>query len=171
VRFVLNKLHPIFPWSLYGRENSIPINRPMDEMSWPTSHNGGKVVCCIVPFKMSNLHYNQWEVGWLLEAIVNPPLKVPPPRYGQVYKILSSQNPNKKQYELTIGSFLTYTCLDFVAMISSLLGWWRRWVPCKHMYYVLQHVMFCQQFESFIHFPTWNCDEVCCLLIRNETIV
>jgi hypothetical protein len=27
--------------------------------------------------------------------------------------------------------------LDFVAMIFSSLGQWRKWVPCKHMYYVL----------------------------------
>jgi hypothetical protein len=55
--FVLNKQQPIFPQSLFEGESSIPINRPMDEMSWPTSHNG-KVVHCIMPFKMSNLHYN-----------------------------------------------------------------------------------------------------------------
>jgi len=48
----------------------------MDEMSWPTSCNG-KVVRHIVPFKISNLHYNWWEAGQLLEVIVNPPLEVP----------------------------------------------------------------------------------------------
>jgi len=49
-------------------------------MLWPTSHNG-KVVCRTMPFKMSNLHYNQWETGQLLEVTINPPLEVPPPRY------------------------------------------------------------------------------------------
>jgi len=83
----------------------------MDEMSWLITHNG-KVVRWIVPFKMSNLHYNQWEVGWLLEATINPPLKVSLHGYGRIYKTLSSQNPNKKQYEITIGNFLTCTCLD-----------------------------------------------------------
>jgi hypothetical protein len=24
----------------------------------------------------------------------------------------------------------------------------------------------CGQFEDFIHFPTWSCDEVCHLLVR-----
>jgi hypothetical protein len=55
--FVLNKQQPIFPRSLFGGEGSIPINRPLDEMSWPTSQNG-KVVHHTLPFKMSNLHYN-----------------------------------------------------------------------------------------------------------------
>ncbi len=46
-----------FSSSLFGGKSSILINRPMDEMSWPTSCNG-KVVLHTVPFKMSNLHYN-----------------------------------------------------------------------------------------------------------------
>jgi hypothetical protein len=142
MRFILNKWQIFFPQSLFEGEISIPINKPMDDMSWPTSHNG-KVVHHIVPFKMSNLHYNWWEVGWFFEATINPPLEVPPPRYGWIYKILSSQNLNKKQYEITIGNFPTCICLDFIATMSNLLGWWGKWVPCKHMYYVLQHVMFC----------------------------
>jgi hypothetical protein len=39
-RFVLNKGQSIFPQILFEKESSILINRPMDEMSWPTSHNG-----------------------------------------------------------------------------------------------------------------------------------
>jgi len=139
-------------------------------MSWPTSHNG-KVVRCTMPFKMSNLHYNRWEADQLLEATINPPLEVPLLGYGRIYKILSGQNLKKKCYGIIIGNFSIYTCLDFVAMISNSLGWQGKWVPCKHMYYVLQHVMFWGQFESFIHFPTWNCDEVCRLLNCNVTLV
>jgi hypothetical protein len=96
-----------------------------------------------MPFKMSNLHYNWWEASWLLETTINPPLEVPPPKYRWIYKILFCQNPNKKQYEITIGNFPTCICMDFVVMMSSLLGWWGKWVPYKHMYYILQHVMFC----------------------------
>ncbi len=64
-------------------------------MSWPTSPNG-KVVCHRMSFKMSNLHYNQWEAGQLIKATINPSLEVPLPRYGRIYKIMSGQNPNKK---------------------------------------------------------------------------
>jgi hypothetical protein len=149
----------MFPWSLFGGESSIFINRLLDEMLWPTSRNG-KVVRCTVPFKMSNLHYNWWEGGRLLIATINPPLEVPLPWYEWIYKMLFGQNRNKKQYEVIIGNFFACTCLDFVTMISSLLGQRRKWVPCEHMYYVLQHVIFCGQFESFIDFPTWSCDEI-----------
>jgi hypothetical protein len=108
----------------------------MDEMLRPTSRNG-KVVCRIVPFKMSNLHYKWWEDGQLLEATINPPLEVPPLRYGRIHKIPSGQNPNKKQYETTIGTFIACICLDFVEMISSLLGLQGKWMLYKHMYYIL----------------------------------
>jgi hypothetical protein len=49
---------------------------------------------------MSNLHYNPWEAIQLLEAIINPPLEVPLPGYGRIYKILFGQNPNKKVMKL-----------------------------------------------------------------------
>ncbi len=87
------------------------------------SHNG-KVVHCTMLFKMSNLHYSQWETSWFLEATINPPLEVPLLGYGQIYKILFGQNPNNKQYEIIIGNFLTCICLGFVAMMSNSLGWW-----------------------------------------------
>jgi hypothetical protein len=67
--------------SLFKKENSIPINRLVHEMSWPTSCNG-KAIHRMVPFKMSNLHYNWWEVSRLLEVSISPPLEVPPPIYG-----------------------------------------------------------------------------------------
>jgi hypothetical protein len=138
----LNNWQLMFLQSRFKNENSIPINRPMHEMSWPTSHNG-KAIHSMVPFKMLNLYYNRWGTSRLLETILSPPLEVPPPIYGWIYKILFGQNPNKKQYEIIIGNFLACTCLDFVTMMSSLLGWRGKWVPYKHMYYVLQHVMFC----------------------------
>jgi hypothetical protein len=87
----------------------------VDEMSWPTSCNG-KVVHHTMLFNMSNLHYNWWETRQLLEAIINPPLEVPPNGYGWIYKILFGQNPNKKQYKVTIGNFIACTYLDFVTM-------------------------------------------------------
>jgi hypothetical protein len=49
-------------------------------------------------------------------------LEVPPPKYEWIHKILSSQNPNKNQYQITIGNFPACIYLDFVAMIPSLLG-------------------------------------------------
>jgi hypothetical protein len=37
-------------------------------------------------------------------------------------------------------------------------------MQCKHIYYILQHVMHCGQLEEFIHCPSWNWNEVQCLI-------
>jgi len=95
VIFFLKTWWLIFFQSLFKGERSILINRLVDEMLWPTTCIS-KAVCQTIPFKMSNLHCNWWEASWLLEANVNPLLKVPSLGYGQIYKILSSQNPNKR---------------------------------------------------------------------------
>jgi hypothetical protein len=51
-------------------------------------------------------------------------------------------------------------------MVASLLGQRRKWVPSKLLFYELQDAMFCGEFEIFIQFPIWSCDEVCNLLDR-----
>jgi hypothetical protein len=71
-----------------------------------------------------------------------------------------------KQYEVTIENFRTCICLGFVSMVVSLSSQRRKWVPYKLLFYELQDVMFFGEFEIFIHFPTWSCDEVFHLLDR-----
>jgi hypothetical protein len=105
-------------------------------------------------------HYNWWEAIQLLMATFQPPFEVLVLGYGQVYKILCGKISNRKQYEITIGNFLNYICIDFMTMVSSSFGKRGKWVPCKQTYYVLQHVMYCGQFEIFIHFLTLSCNEV-----------
>ncbi len=121
IGFVLNKWQHIHPWSLFGGEISIPINWPIDRMSWPTTHFKH-----IMPSKMSKQHYNGWEIGYLLEVVVNPPLEDPMFGCGQIYKIMFGESPNNRHYEITIGKLRTYICLDFVTMIASSLGYWKK---------------------------------------------
>jgi hypothetical protein len=52
----------------------------------------------------------------------NPPLEVIVPSYGPIYKLFCGESSSKKQYEITIGKFIAYICMDFVIMISSSLG-------------------------------------------------
>jgi len=82
------------------------------------------------------------EVGWFFKVVINPPLEVLALRYGRFNNILSNVPTNKKQYEITIEYFQTCIFLGFVSMVASLLGQWKKWVPYKHLYYVLQIVMF-----------------------------
>jgi len=76
-----------------------------------------------MPFKKSNMNYNWWETGQLLEAIVNPPLEVLDLGYGRIYKISFVKFLNKKYHEVTIRNFIACICLNFFTMISSSLGW------------------------------------------------
>jgi hypothetical protein len=65
VGFVINNEQTILPWSMFTRENSIPINRLIDVMLWPKTQNG-KPIWCTHPFTMSKLHYNDGRlVGFL----------------------------------------------------------------------------------------------------------
>jgi hypothetical protein len=55
---------------------------------------------------------------------------------------------NCKQYDIIIGNFPTCICINFVSMMTSSLGYDGK---CKHLYYILQNVMFCGLVEmSFI---------------------
>jgi hypothetical protein len=67
-------------------------------------------------------------------------------------RLYLAKNLNKKQYEVTIRNFPTCTCLDFVAMMFSLLGWQGKWVPCKHMYYVLWAI---RKFHPLSNLELW----------------
>jgi len=104
------------------------------------------------------------EADCLLQVIVNPPLEVFALENGWFNNILSNVLTSKRQYEVTIENFRTCICLGFMSMVASLLGQWRKWVPSKLLIYELQDVMFCGEFEIFIQFPIWSCDEVCHLL-------
>jgi hypothetical protein len=98
-------------------------------------------------------------------------MKVPPLRYGQIYKITFGLTQPIKQYEVTIGNFPTCTCLDFIRMMANSLGDCGKWAHCKHLYLILQDVMHCGQIEDVIHFPTWSWNEVQKLTSRARAIL
>jgi hypothetical protein len=62
---------------------------------------------------------------------------------------------------VTIGTFPGCSYVYFVTMYlaSSLCGR-GVYVQCKHVYHVLQTIMFCGLTEKFIHHYTWSWDEV-----------
>jgi hypothetical protein len=47
-------------------------------------------------------------------------------------------------YEVTISDFPACKCLDIVSMKSYALGnSWKKWMYCKHIYFILQRYMGC----------------------------
>ncbi len=61
---------------------------------------------------------------------------------------------------MTIENFPRCSCVYFVTMLVGSLGGRGVYVQCKHVYHVLQPIMFCGLMEEFIHHCTWNWDEV-----------
>jgi len=65
---------------------------------------------------------------------------------------------------MIIGNFLGCSCVYFVTMLVGSLGGCGVYVKCKHVYCILQTIMFCGLTENFIHHCTWSWDEVQCFL-------
>jgi hypothetical protein len=61
---------------------------------------------------------------------------------------------------VTIGNFLGCSCVYFIKMLVSFLGGRGVNVHCKHVYHILQTIMFCGLMEDFIHSDNWSWDEV-----------
>jgi hypothetical protein len=51
-------------------------------------------------------------------------------------------------------------------MLVGSLGAHGAYAQCKHVYHILQMIMFCGFIEEFIHYYTWSWDEVQRLLER-----
>ncbi len=129
-----------------------------DASCWPTTC-GGKKVKRLSIFKLTQKYTNNWEANILLfKCTVFFIIDVPLPGYGWIYSIFSYD----KWYDVTIGNFHWCSCVYFVAMLA--LGGLGTYVQCKHVYHILQLIMFCGFMEDFIHYCMWNWDVVQCLL-------
>jgi hypothetical protein len=98
-------------------------------------------------------------VGQTFEATLLTPSKIPPSRYGWIYRLLVRLLENRKQYEVTINDYSTCNCVDFSSMMVLSLDKQRPWMPCKHLYYILQYAMYFRIKEPFIHYPSWSWNE------------
>ncbi len=95
-----------------------------------------------------------------MEIVGLPTIEVPLLRYGQIYIMSSGAPLSTKQYEMTIGNFFPCICVDFITTMANSLGGHGKWAHCKHLYFVLLNVMYCGQTKKFIHFLTWNQNEM-----------
>jgi hypothetical protein len=99
-------------------------------------------------------------------------LKVQTPGYGIVYTVHTPGSVAKQQlYEVTISDFHACKCLDFVSMKSYALGnGQKKWIYCKHIYFILQGFMGCTRDDKFIHCPAYTFNEVIMLLDRADNL-
>jgi hypothetical protein len=57
-----------------------------------------------------------------------PPIEVLPLNYGLVYSITFNVDQNKKSYQVIIGDYSSYNCVDFTTIMASSSWRWGKWV-------------------------------------------
>jgi hypothetical protein len=92
----------------------------------------------------SKEYQNKWETIYTLILLVFPPTHIVFPWYGLVYSIMFNIPWIVKQYEMSIGNIQTYIYyMDFITVMASSLNGQGKWMHLEHIYYILQHVMYC----------------------------
>jgi hypothetical protein len=59
-----------------------------------------------------------------------------------------------------INAYSTCNYVDVSSMMVSSFNKWGPQVPCKHVYYILQHVMCFGIKKLFTHYPSLNRNEI-----------
>ena len=107
-------------------------------------------------------HILKMESSSSIECTILKSMKVPEPGYGIVFTVIIPGSISKKVlYEVSISDFPAYTCRGFRYMCASALGNpSKKWILCKHLYFILQNRMCCTVANTFIHCPGWTPNEV-----------
>ena len=115
-------------------------------------------------------HIFKMECSKSIDCTILKSLKDPEPRLGVVFWVITPGSILKECYEVMISAFLACTCKGFWYMCSYALGnSSKKWILCKHLYFILQMQMFCTPDDAFIHCPGWTLNEVRQLMGRMIT--
>ena len=108
-------------------------------------------------------HKNKWEsIGLMDGYYVVGVTTIPYPGFGLLFNIISEDDI---KYRVTIANKPHCTCPNFTKMSSQSLGKKRKWVYCKHLYYVFRFLCKVDYGnDKFIHAPTYSYNEVMRLL-------
>jgi hypothetical protein len=79
--------------NLFGDERFVHMHKPLDSNARPKFQNN-KAMWHLAIFKLSKEHENMWDTIDALNAIVFPPIEVPPSSYGFIYNITSNVGQN-----------------------------------------------------------------------------
>ena len=131
-------------------------------------HRNGKLFCFVVV--PSTNHYLKMESPRSIECTILKSMMVPEPGHGVVFTVITPGSISKKElYEVTISDFLSCTYRGFRYMCASALGNpSKKWILCKHLYFIFQICMYCTIDDSFIHCPGWTANEVRLLMGKME---
>ena len=91
-------------------------------------------------------------------------VKVPISGYGIVLTICTPGSVDRKElYEVSISNYHACSYSNFKFM-KARANWKRKWMPYKHLYFVLQEHFLCIEEDIFIHCFGWTPNEVILLL-------
>ena len=141
----------------------ISMNSALDGDKRPTMRDGK-------PFRFvsqpSREHLKKIEENRSISCTIMKYVKVLVPGYRVVITICTLGFLDQKElYEISISDYPSCSCPDFKFM-KVRANRKRKWMPCKHLYFVLQQHLSCTEGDVFIHCPGWTPNEVKLLLGR-----
>ena len=100
-------------------------------------------------------HYKKIEDSRDISCIIRNFTMIPEPGYGVIFTVETPRSiENQEVYQVTLSNFPACICLGFVFVKGAALGNGRKkWILCKHFYYVLQKCCLVTSFDKFIHCP------------------
>ena len=158
--FQLQQQEALSPRQKFQTQVNIPIPRSKFHVAdHPDAHPSNRFgkKCRRSSDAPSADHKNRWmSTGHMNGYYITGMTVVPHPSCGVVITIV---NDKSKAYLVSVSTIPQCTCEDFVGMSSKAAS--RKWVPCKHLYYVFWYL--CKmnyETDKFIHQPTYSYNEV-----------
>ena len=162
--FQLQQREDVSPRRLFGDSSNVAssmaeLPTPALADQYPTLRFGKKI-------RRSNngpcvQQRNKWESALNVDGQITSVTMIPHPGIGCIILFQSRKKAKVEEYRITISTFPSCTCPDFVEMSARALGKRRPWVNCKHLYFIFRVTCNLDQYQdTFIHAPSLSFNEV-----------
>ena len=154
---------PESPFASDALFNVVRSRSLLDGDKRPSTGNGK-------PFRFvarpSSEHLKKMEDNRGIDCKILKYVKVPTSRYGVVLTICTPNSLDRKSvYEVSISDYPSCSCPNFKFMKSK-ANRRCKWLPCKHLYFLLQEHFGCTKDDVFLYCPGWTRNEVKLVLDR-----
>ena len=140
----------------------------MDSDKRPTRRDGKPFWFVSHP---STKHLKKMEETWSISCSILKYVKVPTSGYGVVITICTLGSSNRKElYEVFILDYPSCSCPNFKFM-KVRANRKQKWMPCKHLYFLLQQRFSYIEEDVFIHCPGWTPNKVKLLFGRATSLI
>jgi hypothetical protein len=162
--FQLQQRQDVSPRRLFGDSSNVASSMaefptPAQADQYPTLRFGKKI-------RRSNngpcvKQRNKWESTLNVDGQITSVTMIPYPGIRCMILFQSQKKAKVEEYRITINTFPSCTCSNFVEMSGRALGKRRTWVNCKHLYFIFRVTCNLDQYQDiFIHAPSLSFNEV-----------